>query len=62
MNSLIRLSQSSVSLLQAEKQMMEANVDHEYAPISGTPTFCKASAELAFGADSQVVKDGRVSY
>jgi aspartate/tyrosine/aromatic aminotransferase len=38
------------------------NVDHEYAPISGTPTFCKASAELAFGADSQVVKDGRVSY
>ena len=43
----------------AEKQMMEENVDHEYAPISGTPTFCKASAELAFGADSQVVKDGR---
>jgi aspartate/tyrosine/aromatic aminotransferase len=34
--------------------MMEENVDHEYAPISGTPTFCKASAELAFGADSHL--------
>ncbi|XP_063439211.1 aspartate aminotransferase, mitochondrial-like [Mytilus trossulus] len=42
----------------AEKQMMDENVDHEYAPISGPPTFCKASAELAFGADSSVVKDG----
>lgn len=51
----------SIAEFQAEKQMFDENVDHEYAPISGTPAFCKASAELAFGEDSPVLKEGRVS-
>ncbi|WAR12784.1 AATM-like protein [Mya arenaria] len=42
----------------AERQMLEENLDHEYAPITGFPAFGQASARLAFGEDSQLVKDG----
>jgi len=41
--------------------MLEEGLDHEYAPISGTPAFTTASAKLAFGDDSSLVSDGLVS-
>ncbi|CAF4541019.1 unnamed protein product, partial [Rotaria magnacalcarata] len=33
------------------------NLDKEYAPISGVLDFCQASAKLAFGDNSRVIKD-----
>ncbi|XP_053402441.1 aspartate aminotransferase, mitochondrial-like isoform X2 [Mercenaria mercenaria] len=42
----------------AERQMLEEGLDHEYAPISGFPAFTSASAALAFGDNSPVVKEG----
>ena len=47
---------------QAEEMMMEKNLDKEYAGISGLSEFCKVAAELAFGADSDVIKARRVSH
>ena len=47
----------SFILLQAEKKMLAAGLDHEYAPISGFPHFTQASAKLAFGENSRVLKD-----
>jgi len=41
----------------AEKKLFEAHLDHEYAGITGLPDFCKHAAELAFGADSPVIKN-----
>lgn len=38
---------------------MAANMDKEYAGIGGLPDFCKLSAQLAFGDDSSVIKEGR---
>lgn len=45
----------------AEKQIAAAKLDHEYLPISGNSKFCQAAAELAFGIDSQVIKEKTVS-
>jgi aspartate/tyrosine/aromatic aminotransferase len=45
---------------QAEQAMLEEKLDKEYAPISGKADFCLESAKLAFGADSVVIKEGRV--
>lgn len=41
--------------------MTSGNLDKEYAPIGGTPEFCLETAKLAFGDNSPVIKDGRVS-
>lgn len=46
------------SVRQAEKILMDGNKDHEYATIIGVPEFNKLSAQLAFGDDSNVLKDG----
>lgn len=46
------------SVKQAEKILFDSHLDHEYAPIGGTPEYCKAVAELAFGDGSDVVKNG----
>jgi aspartate aminotransferase len=46
------------SVKQAEKLMADRNLDKEYAGITGVPEFCKSAAELAFGADSPVLKNG----
>lgn len=46
---------------QAEQALTSGNLDKEYAPIGGTPEFCLESAKLAFGDNSPVIKDGRVS-
>ena len=35
-------------------------MDKEYAGITGVPEFTAAAAELAFGADSPVIKEGLV--
>jgi len=41
----------------AEEQI--ANMDKEYGPISGDPSFTKLSAQLALGDNSEVVSSGR---
>ena len=40
--------------------IMAKGMDKEYATIAGIPDFCKVAAELAFGENSSVLKDGRV--
>lgn len=45
------------SVKRAEQMIASENLDKEYAPISGIPEFCQASAKLAFGENSPVVKD-----
>lgn len=42
---------------EAEKRIASTSLDHEYLPIGGNANFCQAAAELAFGADSPIVKD-----
>ncbi|CAF5221577.1 unnamed protein product, partial [Rotaria magnacalcarata] len=45
------------SVKKAEKLIASENLDKEYAPISGVLDFCQASAKLAFGDNSRVIKD-----
>lgn len=47
------------SVKQAVKLIEEANLDNEYGPIGGIPAFTQASAKIAFGANSEVIKSGR---
>ncbi|KAL1124404.1 hypothetical protein AAG570_001033 [Ranatra chinensis] len=44
------------SVLKAEEMVKQKNMDKEYAPISGVPEFCKLTAELAFGPNSEPLK------
>lgn len=37
-------------------------LDKEYLPIGGLGDFTKACAQLALGADSEVLKSSRVSW
>ena len=46
---------------QAEKQMVEAPKARGYLPIDGIAAYDKAVQGLVFGADSEVVKGGRVA-
>ena len=46
---------------QAEKQMVEAPKARGYLPIDGIAAYDKAVQGLVFGADSEVVKSGRVA-
>ena len=39
---------------------MAKGMDKEYATIAGIPDFCKVAAQLAFGENNSVLKDGRV--
>lgn len=51
-----------VSSSQAEAILYsDPNLDHEYLPIKGIPTYTAASAKLILGADSTALQDGRVS-
>lgn len=43
------------SVRAAEKAIFERQMNHEYAPIGGEGAFGQQSAELAFGADSNVI-------
>jgi len=47
------------SVKQAIKLIDDANLDNEYGPIAGIPSFTNASARLAFGEDSEVIKSKR---
>uniref|UniRef100_UPI00358E061B aspartate aminotransferase, mitochondrial n=1 Tax=Myxine glutinosa TaxID=7769 RepID=UPI00358E061B len=47
------------SVKKAEAAMMAKNLDKEYLGIAGLAEFARASAQLAFGADSLVFRDGR---
>jgi len=49
------------SVRKAEVSLAGKLLDKEYSPISGTAEFCKASAALAFGADSEVMSSGRAA-
>lgn len=49
------------SVKQAEKKIVEANLDKEYAGITGVPAFTKAALQLAYGPDSAPVKEDRVA-
>jgi aspartate aminotransferase, mitochondrial len=44
------------SVREAEKRILERNVDHEYAPIQGNDLFIKLSEKFVFGDDSPVIK------
>ena len=46
---------------QAERLLYEANLDHEYASITGIPEYCDLAAELAFGDSSSAIKNNLVS-
>ena len=46
---------------QAEKQMQEAPAARGYLPIDGIAAYDKAVQGLVFGADSAVVREGRVA-
>jgi len=49
------------SVKEAEQKVVQANLDKEYAGITGVPDFTKAAALLAYGADSAAVKDNRIA-
>ncbi|KAF2708531.1 hypothetical protein K504DRAFT_435093 [Pleomassaria siparia CBS 279.74] len=48
------------SVRQAEKKIVEASLDKEYAGITGVPAFTKAALKLAYGPDSTPVKEDRI--
>lgn len=49
------------SVRQAEKKIVDRQLDKEYAGITGVPTFTKAAALLAYGPDSAPLKEDRVA-
>ena len=48
------------SVRAAEEKVVAAKADKEYAGITGVPAFTKGAAELAYGADSAVLKEDRL--
>jgi hypothetical protein len=50
------------SVREAEKRILERNVDHEYAPIQGNDLFISLSEKFVFGEESQVLKVTSSSY
>lgn len=46
---------------EAEARMLAANENKEYLPIDGLPAFKKATANLLFGEENPVLKEGRVA-
>ncbi|KAK5944305.1 aspartate transaminase aat1 [Knufia obscura] len=49
------------SVRTAEEDVVSSKLDKEYAGITGVPSFTKAAAVLAYGADSPVIKEDRVA-
>lgn len=47
------------SVRKAEHRIIEAEMNHEYAPIIGEAQFSKLSANLAFGEGNSIVSSGR---
>lgn len=48
-------------MLSAEKKVIDAKLNKEYAGITGVPEFTKAAALLAYGPDSSAIKEDRVA-
>jgi aspartate/tyrosine/aromatic aminotransferase len=48
------------SVEQAEKIILDLNMNKEYPPITGIPEFCSTIQNLFFPKESDVVKDGRI--
>ncbi|KAL1983423.1 hypothetical protein VTN96DRAFT_10329 [Rasamsonia emersonii] len=48
------------SVRAAEEKVVASRLDKEYAAITGLPSFTKAAAELAYGADSPAIKEDRL--
>jgi len=46
---------------EAEKRILAMKMDHEYSPIDGNASYRAKAAALAFGADHDVIKSGRVA-
>lgn len=49
------------SVRTAEKKIVDAALDKEYAGITGVPSFPKAAALLAYGEDSKAIAEDRVA-
>ncbi|KAL2215933.1 putative aspartate aminotransferase [Thermoascus aurantiacus ATCC 26904] len=49
------------SVRAAEEKIVASRLDKEYAGITGIPSFTKAAAELAYGADSPAIKEDRLA-
>jgi aspartate aminotransferase len=49
------------SVRTAEEKIVASSLDKEYAGITGVPSFTKAAAVLAYGADSLPIKEDRVA-
>ncbi|KAF2768668.1 PLP-dependent transferase [Teratosphaeria nubilosa] len=49
------------SVQSAEQKVVHANLDKEYAGITGVPDFTKAAALLAYGPDSAPLEEGRIA-
>lgn len=43
--------------MQAEKQMLEQNLNKEYLPMQGLDTFRKATVDLLLGAGNEAVTE-----
>jgi aspartate aminotransferase len=46
---------------QAEKKILELDMDHEYAGIQGIDSFVAKSLTLAYGEDNKQLKEGRIA-
>lgn len=48
------------SVAEAQRRVLDAGLDNEYAPIGGDPAFVKLALELAYGADSAPLRENRL--
>lgn len=49
------------SVREAEKRIVEKNVDHEYAGIAGLQSFIDSSMKFVYGENSEAIKNGRIA-
>ncbi|WFD25450.1 aspartate transaminase [Malassezia nana] len=49
------------SVLEADRRVLEKELDKEYLPITGLATFEQLAAQLAYGADSAPLKEKRIA-
>lgn len=49
------------SVREADKRVLEKNLNKEYAPITGIPEFTSAAAQLAYGDASPVILEDRLA-
>lgn len=49
------------SVREAEKRIFEANLDHEYCPISGLPEFVAGANKLAYGDNASALANKQVA-